>query len=63
MAADPRLARLLLALGLKEFSVSPRQLLAVKRAITAVELRPLLEQRDFLLSATAEELQRFLGVE
>ncbi len=63
MAADPRLARLLLALGLKEFSVSPRQLLAVKRAITAVELRPLLEQRDFLLNASAEALQRFLGTD
>lgn len=63
MAADPRLARLLLALGLTEFSVSPRQLLAVKGAITSVDGRPLLERRDFLLNATSEELQRFLGTD
>lgn len=41
MAGDPRLTRLLLGLGLTEFSVPPPALLEVKRIITLSELEPL----------------------
>ncbi|MEW6647724.1 MAG: phosphoenolpyruvate--protein phosphotransferase [Pseudomonadota bacterium] len=41
MAGDPMLTRLLLGLGLTEFSVPPPALLEVKRIITLSELEPL----------------------
>lgn len=41
MAGDPLLTRLLLGLGLTEFSVPPPALLEVKRIITGSELEPL----------------------
>jgi phosphotransferase system enzyme I (PtsI) len=41
MAGDPLLTRLLLGLGLTEFSVPPPVLLEVKRIITDSELEPL----------------------
>jgi len=38
MAGDPRYTELLLGLGLRRFSVSPGEILGVKRAIRAASL-------------------------
>ena len=51
IAGDPRLAPLLLALGLKEFSLHPSNLLELRRAIRDCNLHDLRARADTLLQA------------
>ncbi|WP_374013511.1 phosphoenolpyruvate--protein phosphotransferase [Pseudoxanthomonas koreensis] len=51
MAGDPLLAPLLLALGLREFSLHPSHLLELRRAIRECDLSRLLARRPALLRA------------
>ncbi|MBT8447030.1 MAG: phosphoenolpyruvate--protein phosphotransferase, partial [Gammaproteobacteria bacterium] len=62
MAGDPRMTRLLLGLGLREFSVHPAVLLELKRIINGTDIsavaaraRALLEVLDFTEVADAVE--------
>ena len=52
MAGDTRLTRLLLGMGLLEFSMHPSQLLAVKQEILNSDLGPLTQQTRKILRAT-----------
>jgi phosphoenolpyruvate-protein phosphotransferase (PTS system enzyme I) len=52
MAGDARYARLLLGLGLKEFSVHPNALLEVKQVITSSSLGPLKRQVQRIMRVT-----------
>ncbi len=62
MAGDPLLTRLLLGLGLTEFSVPPPALLEVKRIITASELEPLRRiARKILRQDDMEQSARLLA--
>ncbi|MCC7412457.1 MAG: phosphoenolpyruvate--protein phosphotransferase [Gammaproteobacteria bacterium] len=62
MAGDPLYVRLLLALGLREFSVHPTALLEVKRIIRSSRLDALGERRDALLAcATGGEVAQILA--
>jgi phosphotransferase system enzyme I (PtsI) len=49
MAGDPRYTRLLLALGLREFSAQPAALLEVKRVINSSHLKKLSSSARTLL--------------
>ena len=51
IAGDPRLAHLLLAMGLKEFSLHPSNLLELRRAIRDCNLHDLRARADTLLQA------------
>jgi phosphotransferase system enzyme I (PtsI) len=42
MASDPEFTRLLLGLGLRQFSMEPSSLLKIKQCIRQTELEPLL---------------------
>ncbi len=58
MAGDERFTRLLLGLGLTEFSMHPTSLLEVKRVIIESDVSRLREQADqLLLSASQDELR------
>ncbi len=48
MAGDPRYTRLLLGLGLREFSMQPGSLLEVKEVVRAVRIEPLSREIDRL---------------
>jgi len=62
MAGDPQLTRLLLGLGLTEFSVPPPALLEVKRIITGSELEPLRRAaRKILRQDDMEQSMRLLA--
>ena len=49
MAGDPKYTRLLLGLGLREFSMQPGSLLEIKRIILASDLRKLRQQVAILM--------------
>ncbi|XZG70097.1 phosphoenolpyruvate--protein phosphotransferase [Chitinibacteraceae bacterium HSL-7] len=62
MAGDPKLTRLLLALGLRRFSMLPTQLLRVKQQLIDVDLAQLVTKADALLAAEdAEAVQALLS--
>ena len=62
MAGDPRLAALLLGLGLREFSVAPGELLEVKEAIRGTHLHEARRlARDALELGSAAEIEALLG--
>ncbi|MGZ8289905.1 MAG: phosphoenolpyruvate--protein phosphotransferase [Telluria sp.] len=52
MAGDTKLTRLLLGMGLREFSMHPAQLLSVKQEILNCELAPLTAQTKKILRST-----------
>jgi phosphotransferase system enzyme I (PtsI) len=54
MAGDPRYTRLLLGMGLTEFSMPPAALLEVKRVVRGSRLEPLLERCRRLPTSEAE---------
>jgi len=60
MAGDPRYVRLLLGLGLNEFSMPPNQLLEVKRALVDSRRSTLRKQAQALLDADTPEEQKSL---
>lgn len=61
MAADPRLTPLLLALGLRRFSVSPRQVPTIKTQIRTLSVRQLGSLVDGCTAlATAAEVEQYL---
>ena len=65
MAGDPAYTRLLLGLGLTEFSMLPSNLLEVKRAVREVSVRDLKQSVDQLMAAPDADaferaLQRFM---
>jgi phosphoenolpyruvate-protein phosphotransferase (PTS system enzyme I) len=61
MAGDPQLTRLLLGMGLKEFSMHPSQLLLVKQEILRADLRKLEKPvADVLAAFEPNELQAAL---
>jgi phosphotransferase system enzyme I (PtsI) len=62
MAGDPALTRLLLGMGLTEFSMHPSQLLSVKQEVLR-EHRPNLEKpvQDVLAAYEPAELQAALA--
>lgn len=61
MAGDPQLTRLLLGMGLTEFSMHPSQLLVVKQEILRADLRALEKPvADVLAAFEPEELQAAL---
>jgi phosphotransferase system enzyme I (PtsI) len=51
MAGDIKLTRLLLGMGLREFSMHPAQLLAVKQEILNSDLEPIVQQTRKILRA------------
>ena len=51
MAGDTRLTRLLLGMGLREFSMHPSQLLSVKQEVLRSDLRLLVPQTRKILRA------------
>ena len=55
VAGDPRLTRLLLGMGLREFSMHPAQLLNVKREILSSDLKILKPKVDRILTLVEEE--------
>jgi phosphotransferase system enzyme I (PtsI) len=62
MAGDPRLAPLLLALGLQEFSLHPSTMLEVRQAIRSCDLSRLRDGAPRLLRARDREgIERWLG--
>jgi phosphotransferase system enzyme I (PtsI) len=62
MAGDPQLTRLLLGMGLTEFSMHPSQLLVVKQEILRADLKRLGEPAaDVLAAFEPEELQAALS--
>ena len=62
MAGDARLAPLLLALGLKEFSLHPAGLLELRRAIRDCDLSQLQARAPRLLQARDRRgIERWLG--
>jgi phosphoenolpyruvate-protein phosphotransferase (PTS system enzyme I) len=62
MAGDPQLTRLLLGMGLTEFSMHPSQLLVVKQEILRSQLKALEKPvADVLAAYEPEELQAALG--
>lgn len=62
MAGDPQLTRLLLGMGLTEFSMHPSQLLVVKQEILRSQLKALEKPvADVLATYEPEELQAALG--
>ena len=61
MAGDPRYTRLLLALGLRDFSMYPGSLLEVRRAVRDSELDALRRQGRRLLRLEPEALERWLA--
>lgn len=60
MAGDPRYVRLLLGLGLTEFSMPPNQLLEVKRALIESRRSTLKKQAIALVEATTSDEQHAL---
>jgi phosphotransferase system enzyme I (PtsI) len=52
MAGDTKLTRLLLGMGLREFSMHPAQLLSVKQEILNCDLAPLVAQTRRIMRAT-----------
>jgi len=61
MAGDKRMARLLLALGLREFSVHPTNLLEIKQAITQIRVKDLESlARRALTAANGAEVAKLL---
>lgn len=61
MAGDKRMARLLLALGLREFSIHPANLLEIKQTITQTSVRDLDElARQALAAANGAEVAELL---
>ena len=63
MAGDPRYTRLLLGLGLTEFSMRPASLLEVKRTIRESDVMELRRQARRLLAAeSVQELQQLVAV-
>ena len=62
MAGNPKMTRLLLALGLRRFSMAVPQIAALRGAIPALRCAELAEYRRRLLSAAApEELQKIIA--
>jgi phosphoenolpyruvate-protein phosphotransferase (PTS system enzyme I) len=61
LAGDPRYTRLLLALGLTDFSMHPGNLLEVRQAVRAVEHAKLRRQASRLLQLDREALQRWIS--
>jgi phosphotransferase system enzyme I (PtsI) len=62
MAGDPQLTRLLLGMGLTEFSMHPSQLLVVKQEILRSQLKALEKPvADVLAAYEPEELEAALG--
>jgi len=55
MAGDPRFVRLLLGLGLREFSMHPNSLLEVKRALLGADSKQLQRQGQALLKSTSSD--------
>jgi phosphotransferase system enzyme I (PtsI) len=51
MAGEPRLAPLLLALGLTDFSLHPRGILELKAMLATLHRRPLLQKKRAVLEA------------
>ena len=64
MAGEPRYTKLLLGLGLTEFSMHPANLLEVKQVITQSECMPLQTQvKDLLHTHDAERfIEKLLGL-
>ncbi len=60
MAGDPRFVRLLLGLGLTEFSMPPNSILEVKRAILGADRKRLQRQSLAMLKCTTREAQQTL---
>jgi phosphotransferase system enzyme I (PtsI) len=61
MAGDPRYTRLLLGLGLREFSMHPASVLEIKRIIIESDVAELRARAQQLLAASDPgELQRLL---
>ena len=60
MAGDPRFVRLLLGLGLTEFSMPPNSLLEVKRAILGADRKRLQRQSLAMMKCTTRESQQTL---
>jgi phosphoenolpyruvate-protein phosphotransferase (PTS system enzyme I) len=61
LAGDPRYTRLLLALGLTDFSMHPGNLLEVRQAIRAVEHARLRRHASRLLQLDREALERWVA--
>lgn len=55
MAGDVRYTALLLALGLKDFSLHPRGILELKEALSRLHRKPLMAKKRDILSATSAE--------
>jgi phosphoenolpyruvate-protein phosphotransferase (PTS system enzyme I) len=62
MAGDPRYTRLLLALGLSDFSMHPGSILEVRRAVRDVDHAAVRKHCRRLLRAERSELERWLGM-
>ena len=60
MAAEPRFTRLLLGLGLKEFSMHPNSILEVKQIVRNSNLQELEQQCRALLDAT--DIEQYLDI-
>ncbi len=62
MAGDPRYTRLLLGLGLTEFSMHPASVLEVKRIIIESDVGMLRQKaRNMLASGYAQGIQELVG--
>jgi phosphotransferase system enzyme I (PtsI) len=62
MAGDPRFTRLLLGLGLTEFSMHPANILEIKRAIIESNVSDLRHRAQQLLAATTpKEMQELIS--
>lgn len=60
MAGDPRFVRLLLGLGLTEFSMPPNSILEVKRALLGADRKRLQRQGQAMIKCTTRDAQKTL---